>query len=64
MIIIIATILIQNFKIIFKIYLFIFDCSVSSLLCVGFSCDKQGLLLTAMLKLLIAVASLVAERRL
>ena len=64
MIVIIAAILIQKFKIILKIYLFIFDCSVSSLLCVGFSCDKQGLLFTAMLKLLVALASPVAEHRL
>ena len=44
------------------IYLFIFGCVGSSLLRAGFlSCDEQGLLFVAVCRLLVAVASLVAE---
>ena len=45
------------------IYLFIFGCIGSSLLCLGllFSCGKWGLLFVVVLGLLIAVASLVEE---
>ena len=44
------------------IYLFIFGCVGSSLLCVGFSsCGERGLLFIAVHRLLVAVASLVAE---
>ena len=46
------------------IYLFIFGCVGSSLLCAGFlfsSCSERGLLFLAVRRPLIAVASLVAE---
>ena len=47
----------------FLIYLLfkIFGCFVSLLLCIVFSCGEQGLLFIAVRRLLIAVASLVAE---
>ena len=44
------------------IYLFIFGCIGSLLLCTAFSsCGEQGLLFVAVLRLLTAVASPVAE---
>ena len=47
---------------IYIIYLFIFDCAVSSLLCGLFSsCSEQRLPLVALCMLLVAVASLAAE---
>ena len=50
-----------SFKIV-CIYLFIFGCAGSSLLRVGFSsCSKRRLLFVAICRLLMGVASLVAE---
>ena len=48
------------------IYLFIFGCIGSSLLCAGFlsSCGEQGLLFVAVHGLLIVVAPLVVEHEL
>jgi len=47
----------------FFVYLFIFGCTGSSLLCTGvfFSCGEQGLLFILVLKLLTPVTSLVSE---
>ena len=45
----------------FLIYLFIYGCIGSSLLCADFSCGERGLLFIVACSLLIAVASFVVE---